>query len=246
MRNSNLDTLENFDIIELEEVSSTIDYAKDLLGKDKNFLVIADKQTSGKGQKGRVFESPIGTGVYMSIVINCVNGENLPYLTPLAGVAVCRTLRKFFKTDAKIKWVNDVYIDNKKVSGILTECVTDDNGNIKGVIVGIGVNLYLPLGGFITEKAGYVSEKVTYSTKIIAREIAQSFMESFDKIDTDKTFMKEYKKLSLVLHKTIEILENGKSFFAFVSDIDDKGYLIVRLLSGEIRKIIAGEVSIKL
>lgn len=112
-------------------------------------LILARRQKSGRGRRGRSFYSPENAGLYMSIVLrpDRTLKEGL-LITTAAATAVCRAVKKICGIDLGIKWVNDLYFHNKKVCGILTEAVTDfESGNIEFAVVGIGLNLYMPEDG---------------------------------------------------------------------------------------------------
>ncbi len=117
-------------------------------------VLIALGQTGGRGRLGRSFYSPPGHGLYMSLLLRpALSRDDLTLLTPAAAVAVCRAVEGLFGVKAGIKWVNDVYIRGKKVCGILTEAVFDPQGGLAHVVLGLGVNLTPPPGGFPAELA---------------------------------------------------------------------------------------------
>ena len=116
-------------------------------------FVAAESQNAGKGRRGRTFYSPKGSGLYLSVLLypSKTAHESLE-ITAAAAVAVCRAVEKCCGVSLGIKWVNDLYLGEKKVCGILTEAVTDfETGDIEFVVVGIGLNLYEPKEGFPKE-----------------------------------------------------------------------------------------------
>lgn len=127
-------------------------------------IAAAECQSAGKGRKGRSFYSPRGSGLYLSVLLypRKTARESLE-ITAAAAVAVCRAVERCCKVFLGIKWVNDLYLEDKKVCGILTEAVTDfETGDIEFAVVGIGLNLYEPEGGFpdiLKEAAGAVLER---------------------------------------------------------------------------------------
>lgn len=150
-------------IISLDRCVSTNDEAYLLAenGAANGTTVTAREQTGGKGTNGRSFFSPGKTGIYMSVILRSVKQDRLLDVTPMAAVAVSRTLDKIFGVKTRIKWVNDVYLDGKKVCGILTKAQSK-NGKTDFIVVGIGINLFAPEGGFpddIKNTAGFVSRK---------------------------------------------------------------------------------------
>ncbi len=125
--------------IHLHSVTSTNDEAKRLIrsGAGAPLLVTADLQTAGRGTHGRSFISPEG-GLYMSAVLKVKSVADCLYYTALAAVAVCGILREHEHIDVRIKWINDIKLDGKKLAGILCEGVTADGGEY--IIVGVGIN----------------------------------------------------------------------------------------------------------
>ena len=123
-------------------IDSTNTQAKRLLkeGEKPPFLVVASEQTAGRGRQGKSFYSPKNTGIYLSLVISEKADEDMVSVTTAASVAVCRAVEKLTDEKPEIKWVNDVYVNGKKVCGILCESVLDGQDSAS-VIIGIGVNI---------------------------------------------------------------------------------------------------------
>ena len=119
-------------------------------GLQKPLLVIAAEQTEGRGRMGRSFYSPADTGLYMSLALYAPEGfSGAVYTTTAAAVATARALETLSSLPVQIKWVNDLYLDGRKICGILTEAVTDfESGLVSGLVIGIGVNLRTPDGEF--------------------------------------------------------------------------------------------------
>lgn len=131
------------DIFVFDEIDSTNNVAKQFAtqGIGDKALIVAKKQTNGRGRLGRSFLSD-GNGIYMSMVIRpTVSVEKILKITAGAAVAVKRVAEKYCE-GVKIKWVNDIYIAQKKVCGILAEAITGNEGKIDAVIIGIGVNVF--------------------------------------------------------------------------------------------------------
>lgn len=147
-----------------KEIASTNQRMKQLAVEKKlshGSVVAAQLQTEGKGRKGRKFYSPKDSGLYLSVLLYPEKtAQKSLEITAAAAVAVCKAVEKCCGVSLGIKWVNDLYLENKKVCGILTEAVTDfETGDIEFVVVGIGLNLYEPTGGFpkeLKEKAGAI------------------------------------------------------------------------------------------
>ena len=156
--------------IELEilpDIGSTNDYLREKAaqGKGEGYAVVAGAQTRGKGRTGRSFYSPADTGIYLSLLLrpkDCGPAQAVKFTT-MAAVAACEAIEKVSHRSPQIKWVNDIYIDGKKVSGILTEAsVSLENGSLEYVLLGIGINVYPPEKGFpqeLRETAGSVFQE---------------------------------------------------------------------------------------
>lgn len=222
---------------------------------DMDVLLIAKSQTGGRGRMGRSFCSPKG-GIYMSLLLHpdmCV--EDSVSITTMAAVAVTEALSEITDREASIKWVNDVYLDDRKVCGILTEakaCLGTDRPEY--VIVGIGVNVTEPEGGFpeeIRDIACAIFEHgkapVGFKERLIER-IVRRFFEYYNKPDKTAHFA-EYKRRMNLLGKEIKIIENifePEAFeLATAIDIDEKCRLIVKYQDGTAKALSSGEVSVR-
>ncbi len=229
-------------------VDSTNTAAKNavLEGLAKNALFIANKQTAGRGRQGKSFYSPAESGLYFSVVLHPnISLSDATGITAAAAVAVVEALKEVTKKDPKIKWVNDIFIDTKKVCGILTEAVSDfEKGEIKGIVVGIGINLTTSdFPQELKDIAGSVeadTDKYALAAKIYNR------LKYFcDKLPC-RDFMEDYRKYSLVLGKQIHFNRNGIDYNAIAENILDDGGLVVLTENGERIILNSGEISIKI
>lgn len=240
---------ENCDIFVYEQLASTNDVALELIadGCAHGTCVIANSQTAGRGRTGRKFYSPAGTGIYLSIVLRRhLEAGNVLAVTPAAAVAVRRAAEKVFGLQPRIKWVNDLYMAGKKVCGILTQSLTDTQGRITGVTVGIGVNVaraaHLPQE--LENIAGALLDDVSDRERDRFIGVIISEMLNLCEQIPDRTFMKEYRDNSLVLNREVGYVFGGMEYTGIVRDIDRDGALIVEERGGAIRRINSGEVSI--
>lgn len=158
-----------------DSVESTNDIARTWARNDSPEFttVIAGNQTAGRGRRGRLFFSPADTGLYMSILVRPhLDARDSSAITAIAAVAVAEAIEEVSAQDARIKWVNDVYVDGRKVCGILTEgSVSVEDGRLEYVIVGIGINAYEPEGGFppdIAAVAGAVFSRTSAAPAVPA------------------------------------------------------------------------------
>ena len=125
-------------IIKLDVTPSTSTYAKENSSSlPLPSLIIADKQTAGRGRRGNSFYSPENTGLYMTLLLEVSNP--IPLITPATAVSICRVIEEKFNLEPKIKWVNDIFLNDKKICGILSECFTANGKTM--VAIGIGINL---------------------------------------------------------------------------------------------------------
>lgn len=238
-----------------DTVDSTNNVAKELPLKDKPMMVIANKQTGGRGRLGRAFASPAGTGVYLTIALQPqFDLDRALYVTMAAAVAVCRAIETVAGAKARIKWVNDLFYNNKKICGILTEAQTNfENGKIDSLIIGIGVNCFP--GSFPEELsaiAGCLSQKKnSFSRGRLAAEIFNETMTILEDLQS-KAFLREYRTKCFVLGKNILVHPNlnDSAIKARAIDIDENGGLVVEYLEGrkarQMETLTTGEVSIKL
>ncbi len=224
-------------VYSFDTVDSTNKIAKDLAtnGCDEGVVVCATRQTAGKGRLGRTFVSKRG-GVYFSVVLRPEsNNDNTIFITVAAAVAAAKAIEKISKKKCDIKWVNDIYINNKKVCGILTEGEFDAKGELNYAVLGVGINLFVPKGGFSSDLplAGSVfckNSKVLLK-KRVKEQIVADFVNTFFEIYNDlekKEFIKEYQKRSFLTGKEITYTKDGNAYNAIVVGIDDEARLVVK------------------
>lgn len=242
------------DINVFSVVSSTNTVLKEMAeqGAPEGTVVIAEEQTAGKGRMGKSFYSPSKTGIYISILLRpTIPAEESLFLTTSAAVATARAIEDVSTKSADIKWVNDVYIDNKKVCGILTEGAFNvETNQLDYAIVGIGINICYPENGFpkeIENIATAVFDKQTDSTNkrsILIAHLLDYFMEYYKDFHSKK-YVKEYIERSMILGKKINIIDRDKTIPATAMEIDKKCRLKVQLKDGSTRWLSSGEVSIR-
>lgn len=223
---------------------------KALEGANAGTIIIADTQTEGRGRFCRKFYSP-ENGIYMSILLRPDSvGFDSTLITTAAAVAVAKAAEKLSGKETKIKWVNDVLIDGKKICGILTEGAFDpESRKPQYIIVGIGINAFMPTGGF-EEEIKYIAGAVfdQFDNEKKARLIAETiniFMEYYKNLSS-KEFLEEYRLRSAVIGKNIIVFKNCSQFNATAIDIDDNCRLLVEYEDGSREFLSSGEISIKL
>ncbi len=237
-----------------DELTSTSDVAKEraLEGAEAPRVIIARSQSKGRGRLGKSFFSPDGTGLYMSIVLRpafCLADASL--LTTAVAVAVAEAIERASGRQAQIKWINDIFIDGKKACGILTEAAfSADGASLSYAVVGIGINLSVPKGGFpedIRDIATSVFGEVKIDDTVAAElcvDVISSVLRRADKLaDSRVDFLEEYRSRLCVLGKRIMVKAAGEVYCARALDIDGECHLIVELDDGSKRTLSSGEVS---
>ncbi|MBE6588006.1 MAG: biotin--[acetyl-CoA-carboxylase] ligase [Ruminococcaceae bacterium] len=211
--------------------------------------VIARCQTGGEGRLGRSFFSPDETGLYMSCVLY-PKREDIGLITGTAAVAVCEAVEDVTGVKAKIKWVNDIFVDGKKVCGILAKSVF--LGESAGVILGIGINVYRPVGGFpeyIKKTAGYLAEEKREGLcEELCEGILRRLRERYDAIGEDDA-QERYRERCLTVGRevTVEPLsDTQRSRPAYALRVENNYNLTVRYENGDEETLSSGEVSVKL
>ena len=221
------------------------------LGETEGYVAVAGAQTAGRGRRGRSFYSPAGTGLYMSILLRPENFSSTQVLkiTTLAAVAVSEAIESLSGKKAEIKWVNDIFVDGKKVCGILSEAMyAIPDGVLQCVIVGIGINAYAPEGGFppeISKTAGCVFDETEVDLKNrLAAEVLNRFMAYYRALPSDY-YYDEYRRRSFVIDKDIKVIQADHTVNAHVLDLDENCGLVVRYADGTEEVLNSGEISIR-
>ncbi len=246
---------DNINLMLFDSVGSTNDLLREMAKKDKpeGTVVIANEQTAGKGRRGRNFFSPSGSGIYMSILLRPqMQVSDSLYVTTAAAVAVSRAIEKVCGVKTSIKWVNDIYIDDRKVCGILAEAATVPKSPMaQYIILGIGVNLYLPKNGFPSEISSIASSVIKENRKDeeqrakLAAQIINDFFEIYPSLSNDEIFS-EYKSKLFLLGKKVRVISGTEEYEAEVLDIDSEYRLCVKKQDGTTTFLDSGEVSTKI
>ncbi len=213
-------------------------------------MLIAESQTGGRGRLGRSFFSPDDTGIYMSLLLRpSVSPKDTTLITTAAAVSVCVAFEKAGVEKPQIKWVNDIFVNNKKVCGILTEASFKNNCETDYAVLGVGINFYEPKNSFpedLENIAGAVfkNEKENLKNKFIA-DFLNCFYDFY--IDLQgRSHIDEYRKRCVCLGREIKIISPDGERNATAIDVTDDCGLSVILPNGESRVIFTGEISIKL
>lgn len=209
-------------------------------------VILADEQTNGRGRKGRSFYSPAGSGIYLSVILQPLPSiqDNL-LITSAAAVAVANAIECVASVHAKIKWINDIFIDTKKVCGILTEAITDlESGEMRTIVLGIGINVStIHFPDELSEIAAPITTN-RISRNLLVAQICNQLETVYIELST-RSFLSEYRARSNILGKDIQVIKGDISYPAKAIEINDKAHLIVQLPDGKTEEISSGEISIK-
>lgn len=240
---------ERFNLSVVEVTGSTNTDIKNAarVGAPNNTVRVAECQTEGRGRMGREFYSPAGSGIYLSYLYTGeFETDTIIRMTTAASVAACRAIERVTGANPKIKWVNDLYLNGRKISGILAESITaPKSGKICGVVVGIGVNCTndsFPIR--ISDVAGAISKGGNVPRNELAAEMIKEF-ENVKKIAADGSYIDEYRRRSMVIGRAIRII-GKKDEDALAIDIDKNGGLVVKYNDGRIKTLSSGEISIRI
>ncbi|MST75147.1 biotin--[acetyl-CoA-carboxylase] ligase [Roseburia sp. MUC/MUC-530-WT-4D] len=219
-------------------------------GHPSGTLVVADHQESGRGRRGRSWDSPSGTGIFMTLLLKPeMNPNHASMLTLVAAMAVARAISKCADTEALIKWPNDIVIGGKKICGILTE-MSAQFDFINHIVIGIGINVHNE--HFPEEIAETASSILLQTGKRIRRaELIEQILEQFEHyyaifMETEDLsgLVKEYNSILVNMNKSVRVLDPKEPFEGKAMGITKKGELIVD--TWESRKMVSsGEVSVR-
>lgn len=212
-------------------------------------VLIARRQTGSRGRLGRSFFSPEGSGLYMSLLLHPrLSGDDLTLITPAAAVAVCEALEEVYGVSAQIKWVNDVYLGGKKICGILTEAVFSPEGGVSHAVLGIGVNVSPPPGGFPAELAPVAGAVLDSPAPETLSALAASLISAFYRIYAalpGYDLAAAYAPRLLYVGKTVDVHRGDNVRRAYVLGSDSRCRLLVRYDDGDTDALSGGEITIR-
>lgn len=242
----------NFTLNVYQSVTSTNTIAKELAagGAPEGTVIIAREQTEGRGRMGRTFYSPSTTGIYFSLILRPkLSIEDSLRITTACAVAVSKAIETIAGVEAKIKWVNDIFIDDKKVCGILTEASLNfESGGLEYAVVGIGLNIVTQdFPEELKSIAGAIFKdkpKDTPVSSILVAEILNNIASTMDRL-MDENHLDEYRNRSFLIGKQILVLRGNNAIPAKAIAIDEKARLVVEYEDKSIEPLSSGEVSIR-
>ncbi len=240
-------------VVYYEETDSTNTRAKEAgeEGMAEGTLFVADRQSAGKGRRGRQWSSPSGENIYMTLLLRPqINPSKASEMTLLMALAVADGIKKCTGENVGIKWPNDVIIGGKKVCGILTEMSTEIE-YINYVVIGVGINVNQETFPEEIENVA-TSLKLAVGDMVDRAALTAEVMESFERIyrkflesEDLAGVREEYESMLLNKNQKVRVLEPGHEYEAVALGITETGELIVQTPDGEVQHVYAGEVSVR-
>lgn len=214
-------------------------------------IIIAEEQTNGKGRLNREFYSPTGSGIYMSLLLKPMfSAEESLFITTMAAVAVTKAIEEVVHIKPSIKWVNDIFYQDKKICGILTEAAMNvEDGHLNYAVLGIGINVKRPQQDFPKQLENIATcllepeEKIDDIRCRLAAEVINNIWFYYQNIG-NHSFMKEYIEYSFLIGKYITIVGREQEEL-LVKGIDENAGLVVQHKDGSIDVLSSGEVSVR-
>lgn len=235
-----------------EEAESTQGIAKELAsqGSEEGTVVIAKTQKVGKGRRGRKWSSPDG-GIYMSVIFRPeIDTSQISLMSLLGGVAVAETIQKHYELKPELKWPNDIEIKGKKIGGILIENSTK-NKHINWMVMGLGLNVNTERSSFSThirEIATSLREEIGAPISIpkLGRNILKELDQLYLKLQKygHAPILSKWKELTNTLGSQVKIT-NGDLIEGKAIDVNKEGALLVKSKKGEVKRVTAGDVSLR-
>lgn len=242
------------EVVCLEETDSTNEEVKRraLAGAAAGLVVTAQRQTAGKGRRGRGFQSLAGKGLYLSVLLKpAVPLDRISQLTAWSAVAVCRAVEQVCPVTPQIKWPNDVLVDGKKLCGILTEMgVEGETGALSYVVVGMGTNVSQTEEEFGPELAGIATSLALQGAAVTRRDLARALIAELDRMnaafpDGWSEYWDEYQRRCVTLGREVKILRPDGEEQAKAERITGEFKLVVRHWNGMLEELSSGEVSVR-
>lgn len=235
-------------------IDSTNDEAKRLAAKGAphGTVLIADRQTKGRGRMGRTFQSPGGKGIYLSVILrpDC-KPDRLMHLTCAVAVAMCDAVETVCGVRPGVKWINDLILNGRKLGGILTEMSLAANGSVQYAVVGIGINCSQKEEDFPPELREIAVSLETALGKPVSRaalaaEMVRALAYMADNLQTKKfTLLDIYRSDCITIGKEVMVHSSQESCRGFAVDVDSDGALVVRFSDGSMHTVQSGEVSVR-
>lgn len=234
-----------------QRIDSTNRYLSDCAHQVSSGQVcLAETQTAGKGRRGRQWISPFGSNLYLSLLWHYPNDlSSIVGLSLAVGVAVIRALHSLGLTEIGLKWPNDIYWRKQKLGGILIE-VSGETGGSCHAVIGLGLNLYLPLKETATINQPWtdlsqINDTISYSRNKITGLLLNHLLPVVAQFDGDglKAYLPEWRAADVLVNQAVNVYIGAQKIEGVVVGIDDNGLLLLKNSEGEIKTFASGEVS---
>lgn len=227
-------------------VDSTNVKVKDMAlhGAAEGATLIADTQTGGRGRRGRTFYSPEG-GLYLSTLLRPAAHTHPGLITCCAAVAAARAIESLCPLMVELKWVNDLFVSDRKVAGILAEGVFSPAGELTAIVLGIGINVS---GVLPSELDGIATTLAAQGVTLSREDLAAAFLNEWERVYTAPDYgdtMAEYAHRNLVIERPVTVVQGNRTYPAIATAITPEGHLLVSTPHGE-QELFSGEVSLRL
>ena len=216
-------------------------------------MVVADNQESGRGRRGRSWQSPAGSNVYFTIVLRpSFEPDKASMLTLVMAISVAEAIKEYCGIIAQIKWPNDIVINKKKICGILTEMeIALETNDIQYVVIGVGINTNQT--EFPEEMKEMAGSLLSEGGKKVSRAgIIMKVMECFEKnyeiyVQTKNLscMLEEYNGMLVNKDRQVRVLDPKGEYTGIAKGINEKGELLVQKEDGQVEAVYAGEVSVR-
>lgn len=236
-------------IIRVKSVPSTNDYIRQF--SEGGTIVLADTQTAGRGRQGRGFQSVPGAGIYFSMLLKPkVDIEQVFSLTPVAAQGVCDAIERLTGVRPKIKWINDILMDGRKICGILTELMLAPDGRVDKVILGIGINVNQKLEDFdasLGDIAGSIAMATgkTWDKEVLTTALIDALDRRIADWEMGNTDVAGYCADCATLGREVSVIRGDCARTGYAETIADDFSLVVRWPDGTRAQISSGEVSVR-
>ena len=219
------------------------------LGAAEGLVVVADRQTAGKGRLGRLWVSPGSVNLYTSILLRPrILPMEAPKLTFLSAVAVCRAIALSTKLRATVKWPNDVLLGGKKVAGLLNE-MSSETDQVNYVVLGIGVNLNMAANQFPDDlRSPATSLALTLGREVSRLDFARALIKEIDHLyqifqeQGDEPILKAWTEQCDMIGQAIKVDCNQQQIEGIMQGLSEDGALLIRMPTGQVETVYAGDV----
>ncbi|MCK4910612.1 MAG: biotin--[acetyl-CoA-carboxylase] ligase, partial [Thermodesulfovibrionales bacterium] len=235
----------------LESTESTNDHAMALAkdGASSGTVVAAETQTAGRGRLGREWVSPAGLNLYFSIILRPeLSARDVPLITLMCAVEAASALKAATGAQVKLKWPNDLLLDGRKLGGILVESHMK-GAQVEFVVAGIGININSREEDFPPEVRGiatslFMASGRKYPRAPILKSVAEGVIKGAGALAKDgaEEMLSMWKIMNATLGRRVRAGDTGQEHEGQAVDLDENGMLLVKKDSGEVVKIISGDV----